>query len=253
MFKKIIPTVLCSLLFLMMISCTNQQAHSQAEAFNNLGDIYSRGNFFTDAEENYKKATMIEPKKTDIMFKLANTQMQQGKFNEAISTYENILAISPGDPRAHYEIARALMSSGDMQAALVQYEWLLKFNKKNSQALNGMGVLLDHLAQYKLAQTCYQQGLAYTPRDAALLNNLGVSYALNGDKEKAEFNLNKAVQRSTISRPTENLELIKRSYGETRDPNKRQQSLRKALLIKSVTTEKILTYTASSAAKEWCS
>lgn len=246
--------IILFLLAAALTGCASQATPNQTPGmYSKLGDIYSQGNRFAEAENYYQRAYESDPANAkDTMLKIADAQIKQGKFAQAITTYNKILLNEPKNHEARYQLAKVHMSTGELTFALSEYQQLLKINKQDVNALNGLGVLLDNLSQTNLAKNCYQQGLQYSPNNYALLNNLGVSYAISGDLNSSEKYLNQASQQSLTLRPKKNYELIASYYEKIKDAELRQQGLKKSLLLKNVVASKSLVSEAAVVAKQWC-
>lgn len=89
--------------------------------------------------------------------------------------------------------AESLAGAGKLGQARDIYQRLVVEFPKQPQALHGLALVADRQRKHREAQALYVQALALKPREAAWLSDLGWSYYLDGQMDKAESALAKAV------------------------------------------------------------
>ncbi len=131
----------------------------------------------------------------DINFYKAYAQMETGKVTDAIATYSAIIEYDKKNADAYYLRGCAYMSAGQPDQAAADFKNAAEYEKDNGQMYAGiyeqlvMAGLLDDAAGY------LEQGLKMKGDDAAAYLSRGRLYFVSGDYEKAESELNAALDK----------------------------------------------------------
>lgn len=99
------------------------------------------------------------------------------------------------EQRLAHDLAQAesLAGAGKLDDARKIYQQLIVDFPQAPLPLHSLALVADRQRKHREAQTLYVQALQMRPREAEWLNDLGWSYYLDGQLEKAESALNKAV------------------------------------------------------------
>jgi len=133
---------------------------SDPKTHNNLGDMYSRHNDLSKAEEEFKKAIKLLPDYADAYHNLANTYFKMGKVDEALKNYQKAI----------------------------------KYNPRLWQSHQNSASIYFNMGRYDLALEHIKKAISLTPDNSSLYTNLGVIYAKKGEKNKAKEAFSEALR-----------------------------------------------------------
>lgn len=125
----------------------------------NRGDAYEAQKKWQNALQNYKRATLIDPKNHRAWLEMGETHTFQDNYKEAVQSYEKAFSVNPN----------------------------LKTGWTN------LGYCYDHLGLNDKAISAYTRGIKANPNDGLLYNNRGYAYLEKGLMAKAKADLDKAI------------------------------------------------------------
>jgi len=82
-----------------------------------LGDLYRQRKFFLDAEQEYRKALVLQPADTGALFGLSLTLLVDNQMDEAFQLAKAALAKSPDDPELNAVMGEIMCTRDDFSAA----------------------------------------------------------------------------------------------------------------------------------------
>lgn len=135
----------------------------------------------------------------DINFYKAYAQIESGKNADAVETYSAIIEYDKKNADAYYLRGCAYMSAGQAEDAAADFKKAADYEKDNGQMYAGiyeqlvMAGLLDDAAGY------LEQGLKMKGDSAAACLSRGRLYFISGDYEKAESELNAALDKKEVA------------------------------------------------------
>ncbi len=109
--------------------------------------------------------------------------------------------------------ARPLFNRGRYKEAVSHLDWCLSIVPDFRPALNLRGRASAILGQYKMAETDFKRLISLSPGSAQAYRNIGFVYLLQGDREKAEIFLTKALSLAPDDKK------VKEALKKLRDPS----------------------------------
>ena len=176
----------------------NEQAHRKTGLERiDQGDYEGAVNAFDQALQ--ERVGMVSNLEEDINFYKAYAQIESGKNADAVETYSAIIEYDKKNADAYYLRGCAYMSAGQAEDAAADFKKAADYEKDNGQMYAGiyeqlvMAGLLDDAAGY------LEQGLKMKGDSAAACLSRGRLYFISGDYEKAESELNAALDKKEVA------------------------------------------------------
>ncbi len=148
---------------------------------------------------NYKRALSVysellsrHPEDTELLIAIANLYMKQGNFDKSHYFYGKAIESSNYDLSVIEKKAVAYMMQGKLNQAISLGDLITKHDKNRWQSYDMIGNCYALLKQYDMANKNYGMALKIKPDSVRVINNMSISYAMNGNLEKAEKLLTKA-------------------------------------------------------------
>ncbi len=135
----------------------------------------------------------------DIYVKLAVEYFRQGKIDIALAKAKIAVGVEQSNAEAHNVIALIYERLGEYGLADHHFKRSVRYAPDNSYALNAYGSFLCQRGRYEEADAQFQRALMnplYKTPEVAL-TNAGICANRNGDKEKAETYLRKALSKNS--------------------------------------------------------
>lgn len=104
------------------------------------------------------------------LFKQANQNLLNGKYNEAISIYDDILVKFPNNISTLKMKAIALSNLGEHEKSLLEFFKILQYQPDDVSALLGMGVGFGNLGEYQEASIYFDKAIKKKP-DSVVIKN----------------------------------------------------------------------------------
>ncbi len=143
----------------------------------------------------HERVGIVSNLEVDINFYKAYAQMEDGSTKDAIASYTAIIEYDDKNADAYYLRGCAYMSVGQAENAAKDFSQAASYNKDNGQMYAGIyeqlvsAGLLDDAAAY------LEQGLKIKGDSAPACLSRGRLYFVSGDYEKAESELNAALDQ----------------------------------------------------------
>jgi tetratricopeptide (TPR) repeat protein len=110
-----------------------------AEAYFQLGEVFSANGDHARAASLLKKAVDLEPANKAARYQLALALGQQGRQPEAIAEFNALLAIDPDNADAHYNLAMALAGDERWDEAIRHLERVVELDPRDEEARAALG------------------------------------------------------------------------------------------------------------------
>ncbi len=114
----------------------------------------------------------VEPENRFALLRSGQTLARGGQFGEAIVLLEKLLALDPEQPEARFELADALGRSGRTAAAVAQWMALLERQPRRAVAWSNLGVLLIRQGDLDKAEAALARAVALDESNAQVRRNL---------------------------------------------------------------------------------
>lgn len=158
-----------------------------ADAIAGLGRIAALLGENEEAKTSYYWALAIDPDNTTALSYLADSFLQEKRYEEAIKIFEKIQKIAPNETWVKQSLLRAqfapkmeeikeLEFSGNLKGAIFKYQQVLAASPEDVDAYIELGRLYIALKRYKDAIQLYQIGLQHDPTANQLRVRLGLAY-----------------------------------------------------------------------------
>lgn len=137
------------------------QAGSDAEVIETVGDYYHSTGRFDRAISAYAGVIEQSPDRLDVREKLARVYGAKGDEEKVLSTLEEIIEIDPRSARTHKQIAQIHMRNGRFKEAIPYLRDALSITKGGSEEYNALARMMiesgeDEAAVEFLADAAYQ-------------------------------------------------------------------------------------------------
>lgn len=117
------------------IDPNDRQAHIE------LGTLLLRGRRGTAAEPHFKEVLRITPNDPELVYGLAMSQMQQGKFVEAKEGLETSIKLQPSS-NAYWQLGTLAIQMRDVRGSITAYEAAIKISPDRAKQANNLAWLL---------------------------------------------------------------------------------------------------------------
>ena len=152
-----------------------------AEAYEKLGDQYSRRGNLDESFVQYNRALQLYPEDSKVRYKVGLLFLRKGLPDEALKEFQEIFEKDDRHALAYEGAGQALMQMGEYDEAENKFHKALELNPDLWLSHNDLGLIYDRNLRFDDAIAHYQAGVTIRPNQDILLNNLGVSYYLNGE------------------------------------------------------------------------
>ena len=167
----------------------------------NLGRLYQKNHQWQEAICCYKKAIAIDSNyspahqylaqianqngessnseaqqqqhQVDFYFKLAHTQIQEGRLREAQICYQQVIKSEPNNWQAYYSLGNLLAHHRQWERALDSYQKVMQFQDTFSWAYHNAGNICLELELWQQAKDYYQSAIKLNPHFSWSYYNLG--------------------------------------------------------------------------------
>jgi len=120
---------------------------STAEAYDELGNVFSANGDHARAAAVFKKAVNLAPSDKNVRYKLAMALGQQNRRPEAIEEFTALLAIDPDNADAHYNLAMALAGEARWDEAVQHLERVVEVDPEDTEAKAALDKARDGAAR----------------------------------------------------------------------------------------------------------
>ena len=106
-----------------------------------LANLYVRDLRYDESIQIYNGLLQADPKSSDLLFRLAETQRRKGDVNTAIDTFRRASQAAPTDPRPLLQLGLLMDGTGRREQAKPIYEQILKLQPDHPIALNNLAFI----------------------------------------------------------------------------------------------------------------
>jgi tetratricopeptide (TPR) repeat protein len=156
-----------------------------------LGKVLQKENEQPQALESFLQAAVLDPSDADAIFLSGQLYADVGKLPEAAKQFERVLKINSRYPRAHTELGRVALRQGDAKTALEQAMQERAMNPELTDTYELAADSYFSLKQYSNCAAEYQRGSRHH-RTAELLVRMARCYRLSGALDSAQSLLRQA-------------------------------------------------------------
>jgi tetratricopeptide (TPR) repeat protein len=143
-----------------------------AEAFSNLGVIYTQLGHAEQALQAYNSAIEKNPGLADAHCNLGKLLDSQGKHDDSIKEYNTAIKLSPNDAVLYNNVAVAYINKGNKEEAEKAYLKAVELNPDLKEAHLGLGLIYDNQNQKDKAILHYEMYLSLGGDDAEIVIRL---------------------------------------------------------------------------------
>lgn len=147
-----------------------------------LGVVLAEEQQMTDAEQELRTATQMEPANAEMAYQLGLLLSREERDEEAVVPLEVAVHASTGvPPGADLALAMSYQRLGRQLEAIPYFEKAVAADPKDASALNNLGLALTETGKAKEAIPYFERALAEKSGDAVLHEDLGVAYIQMSD------------------------------------------------------------------------
>ncbi len=172
---------------------SEQAYRQQGLALLDQGDYEGAVDAFNKALQ--ERVGIVSNLEEDINFYKAHAQMEAGSVKDAIATYSAIIDYDKKNADAYYLRGCAYISAGQAKEAAADFQKAADNDKKNGQMYAGIYEQLVLAGMLDEASAYLDQGLKIKGDGAAACLSRGRLYYVSGNYEKAEAELNAALDK----------------------------------------------------------
>ena len=138
-----------------------------------LGDLYKDRGDYTQAADQYKAVTELDPYTGRNFYKLGVAYHLLQKLQAAIDSYLKALKLDPKDWESRMNVGLVYLALGKKDAAVGNLTEATVINPSAGVAFGNLAIALDAQGRYADAEAAYKRALELDPEDTASLGNLG--------------------------------------------------------------------------------
>jgi tetratricopeptide (TPR) repeat protein len=164
-----------------------------AEAYNNFALFLQENNNFEEAEANYKKAISLKSNYIQVYNNLGVLYKDLERFDEAINILNKAIQIKYNYFQAFNNLGIAYQLQGNYEKAVYNLNKAIHFNNDYPEAYNSLGNTYIDMRKYAAAERCFKKALSIRPKYPQVYNNLGTMYKYIGKLNEAVECYKKAI------------------------------------------------------------
>ena len=142
-----------------------------------MGDVYIDARDPEHAEEDYRRAVLLEPLASSGHVKLAEALRLQGRFDEAVVALRRAIRLDRHSAAAYSDLGFVLRAQRRVEEALVAYGEALRLDPDASDAHNGMAITLAGVGLLSEAIAEFREIVRIDPDSAIGYYNLASALA----------------------------------------------------------------------------
>jgi len=165
-----------------------------------IDEAISRGNAarelkdYVRAEEEYRRALLLDPAAARIYYALGSVFYDQGRFQEAVTAYEEGLQKQPDDAVAFKNLGTAYEAQQRYAEAIEQYQKAVKLDPQYAHAYNNLGQAYARQRRYGEAIEHFRRAIQLDPNYARTYNGLGSVYYAQKQYSEAIEQFRRAIE-----------------------------------------------------------
>ena len=151
-----------------------------------VANLYARAERYDEAIAIFQELLQPNPKSSDLLFRLAETQRRKGDLNVAIETFRRASQAAPNDTNSLLQLGLLMDGTGRRDQAKPIYEQILKIQPDHPVALNNLAYIkAEEGVDLDQALTMAQRALQKLPNAPELSDTLGWIYIKKNLSEDA--------------------------------------------------------------------
>lgn len=165
-----------------------------------IDEAISRGNAGRDlkdyarAEEEYRRALLLDPTAARTYYALGSIFYDQGRFLDAIQAYKEGLQNQPNDAVAYKNLGIAYEAQQRYSEAIEQYQKAIKLDPEYAHAYNNLGQAYARQRRYVEAIEQFHRAIEMDPKYARAHNGLGSVYYAQKQYSEAIEQFRRAIE-----------------------------------------------------------
>ena len=144
---------------------------------------------WAEAEREFKRAQTLDPNNAQAYQLYGDCLEIQGRFDEARAERKRALELDPLSPMQGMAAGATFYFAGQYNEAITQIEQTINLEPRFMLAYLYLGQAYEQKKLYAPAIAAYQKGMTQAERHPSLVAALGHSYALSGERAKAQKTL----------------------------------------------------------------
>lgn len=166
-----------------------------SEALMNWGNIFSKQSDYENAQKCYENALRIQPNAAGHL-NLGQLHAHQGRLESALTCYEQAISLDPDNDTAHLLMGKTYFRLQDMNAAEKSFLIAVQHNNGSGEAYNYLGRINGFKRKPERAREYFEKAIALNPFDGDSRFQLGITYATQGNLEKAIHHFKETIRLS---------------------------------------------------------
>ncbi|HQP11152.1 MAG TPA: tetratricopeptide repeat protein, partial [Candidatus Omnitrophota bacterium] len=167
-----------------------------AEAYYNLGNVYSDLGQPSDAMKAYKLAVRLNPNFAEAHYNLGLAYTACGQYVEAIKVYQSAVRLDSHMTEAHFNLGRAYFAVHQYPEAIKAYQRAIQLNPGFAPSYNSLGITYNTTGQSSEAIKAFETAIRLDSGFAIAYNNLGNAYLALNQSAEAIHAYQTAIQRN---------------------------------------------------------
>jgi tetratricopeptide (TPR) repeat protein len=153
------------------------------------GVLFLADNNAKEAEQSFLQAAQFQPSSSEVLLKLADTQVRLGKIEEAKQNCLKAAEMNPDDPEVRRVLAKAYIRSGELAQAAAEMERVIELEPKNLAGYRDLAAIYSRQREEEKAMEVYRKLVDANDSQpqARLLLAKALQRAGKGDEAEAEF------------------------------------------------------------------
>ena len=138
-----------------------QARQAQVQQHAACGAELAKKGQYPRAEEEYRRALLLDSQNADLYVSLAYVLIEQGKWGDAAAAAREALQQTPNNDMAHAILGAALGGEGDWDGDIVEERAALRLNPDLDVAHVNLGYALENKGDRRLAQSRFSSSAAF--------------------------------------------------------------------------------------------
>ncbi|MDH4284117.1 MAG: tetratricopeptide repeat protein [Gallionellaceae bacterium] len=161
--------------------------------YNNRGFAHLEAEQLQEAQSDFNKAIVLNPRYPEGHLNIANMNFRQGRIEEAVQGYNKAISFRPNYSEAYLNRGVAYLQAGRHTEAISDFDRILQINSRNEDAYLNRGITYMRLGKTQEALDDIGEAIKLNPKMANAYMNRGILDAMRGRAEFALADVNKAI------------------------------------------------------------
>lgn len=164
-----------------------------AQAYNNLGCIYSDKSDLETAFFYLKKAIEINPNFAEAYYNIGNAYKRKKEIENSIIYYKKAISINPRYTSAYFNLGNTYFEINQLETAILYAQKAIEIDPQKAEAYVLLGNIYLQKKIFENAITYYKEAISINPKLAVAYYNLGTVYIQKKDFETSTTYFLKAI------------------------------------------------------------